>query len=29
MNKTYIQLLKENYEKACDEYIKALLSLGR
>ena len=27
MNKAHIQLLKKNYEKACNEYVKALLSL--
>lgn len=27
MNKAHIKLLKENYEKACNEYVKALLTL--
>ena len=27
MNKAHIQLLKENYEKACNDYVAALLTL--
>jgi len=27
MNKAHIKLLKENYEKACNDYVQALLSL--
>ena len=27
MNKAHIKLLKENYEKACNEYVAALLNL--
>ena len=27
MNKAYIKLLKENYEKACNDYARALLTL--
>ena len=27
MNKSHIKLLKENYEKACNDYVQALLSL--
>ena len=27
MNKAHIKLLKENYEKACNEYVQALLNL--
>ena len=27
MNKAHIKLLKENYEKACNEYVAALLTL--
>ena len=27
MNKAHKEILKENYEKACNEYIKALLTL--
>ena len=27
MNKAHIQLLKENYEKACNDYVAALLNL--
>lgn len=27
MNKAHIKLLKENYENACNEYVKALLTL--
>ena len=27
MNKAHIKLLKENYEKACNDYVRALLTL--
>ena len=27
MNKSHIKLLKENYEKACNDYVRALLAL--
>lgn len=27
MNKSHIKLLKENYEKACNDYVRALLTL--
>lgn len=27
MNKAHIKILKENYEKACDDYVRALLTL--
>ena len=27
MNKAHIKLLKENYEKACNDYVQALLNL--
>ena len=27
MNKAHIKLLKENYEKACNDYVRALLNL--
>ena len=27
MNKAQIKLLKENYEKACNDYVRALLAL--
>ena len=27
MNKAHIKILKENYEKACNDYVRALLNL--
>ena len=27
MNRAHIKLLKENYEKACNDYVRALLTL--